>query len=47
MTKESVAIAEWSKGISPSTALRQWFGHDPVRWQEFRRRYADEGAQTS
>ena len=42
MTKESVAIEEWTKGISPSTALRQWFGHDPVRWQEFRRRYADE-----
>jgi len=26
----------------PSSALRKWFGHDPVRWQEFRRRYAEE-----
>jgi uncharacterized protein YeaO (DUF488 family) len=22
--------------------LRKWFGHDPARWQEFRRRYAAE-----
>lgn len=22
--------------------LRKWFGHDPTRWQEFRRRYAAE-----
>jgi uncharacterized protein YeaO (DUF488 family) len=30
------------KEIAPSTELRQWFGHDPVRWPEFRRRYAAE-----
>jgi uncharacterized protein YeaO (DUF488 family) len=23
----------------PSTELRQWFGHDPARFDEFRRRY--------
>jgi uncharacterized protein YeaO (DUF488 family) len=45
MTKEAAAIDEWIKDISPSTALRQWFGHDPTRWQEFRRRYADEVRQ--
>jgi uncharacterized protein YeaO (DUF488 family) len=22
--------------------LRKWFGHDPARWPEFRRRYAAE-----
>jgi uncharacterized protein YeaO (DUF488 family) len=22
--------------------LRNWFGHDPARWQEFRRRYTNE-----
>ena len=30
------------KDIAPSAALRTWFGHDPARWQEFRRRYVDE-----
>ena len=30
------------KNISPSTELRKWFGHDPTRWNEFRRRYAQE-----
>jgi hypothetical protein len=28
--------------IAPSTELRRWFGHDPVRWDEFRRRYRAE-----
>jgi len=36
--KADVAIDEWMKDIAPSTALRKWFGHDPDRWQEFRRR---------
>jgi uncharacterized protein YeaO (DUF488 family) len=30
------------KDIAPSTELRQWFGHDPERWPEFRRRYTRE-----
>jgi len=38
--KSSAAIDRWIKDIAPSTALRKWFGHDPARWQEFRRRYA-------
>jgi uncharacterized protein YeaO (DUF488 family) len=42
MTKKAAAIDEWLKDVAPSTALRQWFGHDPSRWQEFRRRYARE-----
>jgi uncharacterized protein YeaO (DUF488 family) len=42
VSKAKVAIADWMKEIAPSTALRQWFGHDPARWQEFRRRYAEE-----
>ena len=32
----------WLKEVAPSTALRQWFGHDPDKWQEFRRRYFAE-----
>jgi uncharacterized protein YeaO (DUF488 family) len=30
------------KEIGPSTGLRKWFGHDPARWDEFRKRYRDE-----
>jgi uncharacterized protein YeaO (DUF488 family) len=40
--KADAAIDQWVKDIAPSTALRKGFGHDPVRWQEFRRRYAEE-----
>ena len=45
VTKKAAAIDEWFKDIAPSTALRQWFGHDPARWQEFRCRYAGEVRQ--
>jgi uncharacterized protein YeaO (DUF488 family) len=40
--KIDAAIDQWVKDIAPSTALRKWFGHDPARWSEFRRRYAAE-----
>lgn len=40
--KEKAAIDEWMKEIAPSTELRKWFGHDPERWPEFRRRYRSE-----
>ncbi len=40
--KSDAAIDLWIKDVAPSTALRQWFGHDPARWPEFRRRYAAE-----
>src|SRR6478736_823721 len=42
VSKEHAALDQWMKDISPSTELRQWFGHDPARWVEFRRRYAEE-----
>jgi uncharacterized protein YeaO (DUF488 family) len=32
----------WAKELSPSADLRQWFGHDPQRFDEFRRRYIEE-----
>jgi len=32
----------WLRDVAPSTALRRWFGHDPAKWAEFRRRYAAE-----
>jgi uncharacterized protein YeaO (DUF488 family) len=30
------------KELGPSHALRTWFGHQPKRWPEFRRRYVAE-----
>jgi uncharacterized protein YeaO (DUF488 family) len=45
VSKAEAALDRWEKDISPSTALRKWFGHDPARWQEFRRRYAEEVRQ--
>lgn len=40
--KEALALHQWAKELSPSTELRQWFGHDPALWPEFRQRYAAE-----
>lgn len=42
LRKEGAAVNRWLKEIAPSTELRQWFGHAPVRWPEFRRRYTAE-----
>jgi uncharacterized protein YeaO (DUF488 family) len=42
LRKADAAIDRWMKNIAPSTPLRQWFGHDPERWPEFRRRYTGE-----
>jgi uncharacterized protein YeaO (DUF488 family) len=42
VSKKDAALDLWMKDIAPSTDLRKWFGHDPDRWDEFRRRYARE-----
>jgi uncharacterized protein YeaO (DUF488 family) len=47
ISKEKVAVDQWMKEIAPSTNLRKWFGHDPARWVEFRRRYAAELQENS
>jgi uncharacterized protein YeaO (DUF488 family) len=40
--KASLKISDWLKDVAPSTELRQWFSHDPAKWDEFRRRYFGE-----
>lgn len=40
--KVDAAIDHWIKNVAPSATLRQWFGHDPVRWDEFQQRYRRE-----
>lgn len=42
VSKNEAKLDEWEKELSPSTELREWFGHDPGRFAEFRRRYIDE-----
>jgi uncharacterized protein YeaO (DUF488 family) len=42
LRKTALKIDAWEKDVAPSPALRKWFGHDPARWTEFRRRYRAE-----
>ena len=42
LSKQKARVDSWLQDIAPSTALRKWYGHDPARWAEFRRRYAKE-----
>jgi len=42
LTKAAAGLDEWCKQIAPSTELRRWYGHDPARFPEFRRRYRGE-----
>jgi uncharacterized protein YeaO (DUF488 family) len=42
VSKAKAKVDLWFKAIAPSTPLRQWFGHDPGKWEEFKKRYEDE-----
>ncbi|HEV2213466.1 MAG TPA: DUF488 family protein, partial [Gammaproteobacteria bacterium] len=42
LSKQKAKVDRWLRDIAPSAALRKWYGHDPARWLEFRRRYAKE-----
>jgi len=42
LAKDAARIDEWLKAVAPSDALRRWYGHDPARFAEFRRRFDDE-----
>jgi len=42
LSKEKAKVDVWLKDIAPSTELRHWYGHDPHKWAEFKRRYAAE-----
>ena len=42
VTKNALAVADWVREVAPSDALRQWFGHDPAKWEEFKQRYFSE-----
>ena len=40
--RDDLRLEAWLRDVAPSAELRRWFGHDPQRWAEFRRRYAAE-----
>ncbi|MFD9963276.1 DUF488 domain-containing protein [Amycolatopsis sp. NPDC058986] len=40
--EEDARLDEWLRDVAPSAELRRWYGHDPGRFPEFRRRYLAE-----
>ena len=42
VSKARARIDLWLKDVAPSTELRKWFGHDPEKWPDFRKRYRAE-----
>jgi uncharacterized protein YeaO (DUF488 family) len=42
LRRKTARLDEWARDLAPSTRLRRWFAHDPVRWSEFQRRYDAE-----
>ena len=42
LTKKRAAVDLWLKDVAPSPELRNWFGHDPARWEQFQKRYGRE-----
>ena len=42
VSKQALKADHWLREVAPSDQLRQWFGHDPNRWEEFKLRYFEE-----
>jgi uncharacterized protein YeaO (DUF488 family) len=47
LSKAKLKIDAWPRELTPSTDLRKWYGHEPARFVEFRRRYRAELAEHS
>lgn len=46
ISKQALGGAEWMRSIAPSSELRKWYAHQPEKWQEFRKRYRRELAES-
>lgn len=46
VSKAEAGLGRWLRNVAPSTELRKWFRHDPERWEEFKRRYRRELADS-
>lgn len=42
LAKEKAAVHLWMREIAPSNELRRWYGHDPRKWPEFKKKYIAE-----
>ena len=42
LSRERAKVDRWLRDIAPSAELRRWFGHEPAKWAEFRKRYEAE-----
>ncbi len=42
LPREDADLTLWLQSVAPSEGLQGWYGGDPGRWEEFRRRYRDE-----
>jgi uncharacterized protein YeaO (DUF488 family) len=42
LKRDALHLDDWLRDVAPSDELREWFGHDPERWEEFQRRYFEE-----
>jgi uncharacterized protein YeaO (DUF488 family) len=42
LRRDQLRLDEWARDLAPSDELRRWYGHDPVLFDEFRRRYVGE-----
>lgn len=45
LSKQAVSADLWLREAAPSAELRRWYGHDPRRWPQFRRKYRSELAR--
>ena len=45
LRKDTARLDHWAKDVAPSAGLRTWYGHDPAKFDEFRRRYIAELAE--
>ena len=39
VSKEKADLDLWLQDIAPSNSLRKWFGHDPKKWNNFKKKY--------
>jgi uncharacterized protein YeaO (DUF488 family) len=42
VTKAELKIDAWMREIAPSGSLRKWYGHEPEKWEGFRKKYRQE-----
>lgn len=42
MSKEDAKLDHWIKEVGPTSDLRKWFGHDPDKYDDFKKKYKKE-----